>query len=169
MRLKGGEGKLSKGEGSAAIGFDSRSLCLEVRKPVADTVDVLSIRVRLNMVELQVNISTRLSLDGQEMVDEEEEWSSLHPQPLSLKDALLVARNSSNRGLTVGVNVQFEPQREHGQSPRNGLELSWVHPLSASDTGTDESGSEGVSWCEQLLVGGDSTEVVVQPAVTSDH
>jgi len=166
VRLKGGEGKLSEGEGAAAIGLGSRPLCLKVCQPVADTVDVLSIRVRLHVVE--VSIPTSLSPDGQEVVDEEEEWSSLHAQPLSLEDALLVARNSSNGGLTVGVNVQHEPQREHGQSPSNGLELCWVHPSSASDTGADESGSDGLSRGEQLLIGGDGTEIVVQSAVTSD-
>lgn len=103
VRLKGGERKWSEVQWSAAVRLGSSSLGLIVRKSVAYTVDVHSIGVGLDMVE--VSISTCLSANAEEVVDEEEDRPSLHAEPLSLKDAVLVARNSSDGGLAVGMNV----------------------------------------------------------------
>ena len=57
--LEGGEGQLSEGKWSAAIGLGSRSLGLKVCEPVADTVDVHTICVGFDVV--QVSISSGLS------------------------------------------------------------------------------------------------------------
>lgn len=103
VRLKGGEREWSEAQWSAAVRLGSSPLGLIVCKPVAYTVDVHAIGVGLDM--MKVSISPRLSTNGEEVVNEEEEGPSLHAEPLSLKDAVLVARNSSNRGLAVGMNV----------------------------------------------------------------
>ena len=103
------------------------------------------------------------------MVDEEEERPSLHAQPLSLKDALLVACDSSDGSLTIGVNVQLKAERVHSEGSGDCLELCWVHSLSASDAGAGEGGPDGVGWSEQLFLRRDGAEVLIQPAVSRHY
>ena len=104
MILALSDGQLAQTEWLGTIRSLSGAVGLEVAQPVADTVRIGAGRVSLDMAQRDAALGE--CAHGQQVVDELQQRSRRHAEPLPLVALGLVGGDSSRRGLAVRVDVQ---------------------------------------------------------------
>ena len=124
MILALSEGQLAQTEWLGTIRSLSGAVGLEVAQPVADTVRIGAGRVSLDMAQCGAAIGG--GAHDQQVVDELQQRSRRHAEPLSLVALALVGGDTGQCSLAVRVDVQGAWSREQGQCARGGLQFEEV-------------------------------------------